>query len=78
VIVHRKGTKEKPLSEALQTVLDRLTASSVERRYSSVSTLLEELEQIAPAVKPHTEAWNRLLQHVRLQSADGAILRLSA
>jgi len=77
-MAQRKGTRGKPLPEVLQKVLDHLTASSVERRYSSASTLLEELEQIAAGVPSHGEAWNRLLQQIRLQSAEGAILRQSA
>jgi len=73
----RKGAKAKPLPEALQAVLRRLTTAGAEDRYPSVAVLLEELEKAGGDVPANGAAWDRLLRHVRDEAVDTA-LRLSA
>ena len=73
----RKGPKPKPLPEALQAVLRRLTDRRAEGRYPSAAVLLEELEKAGADVPANGAAWDRLLRHVRDEAVDTA-LRLSA
>jgi len=73
----RKGPKPKPLPEALQAVVRRLTGETAEARYPSAAALLEELEKAGADVPANGAAWDRLLRHVRDEAVETA-LRLSA
>jgi hypothetical protein len=73
-----KGTKGRPLLALLQTILERLTSSNAELRYADAAALLADLEEVAPSVPAHAEAWERLLQDIRTQTAEDSTLRQSA
>ncbi len=72
----RKG-KTKPLPDALQAVLRRLTAEAPEERYPGAAALLEDLDRASADVPANAAAWERFLKQVREQAADTAV-RLSA
>jgi hypothetical protein len=73
----RKGTKG-PLPEALQALLDRLTGTDPGQRYPSAAILLQDLEQVSAGAPRHVGAWERLLQQIRVQTAEDTSLRQSA
>jgi hypothetical protein len=73
----RKG-KGKALPDALQAILDRLTAEAPEARYASASDLLEELDRARDAVPANPEAWDRLLRQVRDEASPLATYRQTA
>jgi hypothetical protein len=73
----RKGARTKALPDALQAVVQRLTADAPEARFLGSAALLEELERAGADVPANGAAWERLLRHVREQAVDTA-LRLSA
>jgi chromosome segregation ATPase len=74
----RKGAKAKPLAEALQAVLGRLTAANPEERNTSAAALLEDLDGAGAGVPANAEAWDRLLRHVRDHAPGDMGLRQSA
>lgn len=74
----RKGTKTKPLPEALQAILLRLTADADDDRLLTAAALLEALDAAGNDVPPNAEAWDRLLHHVREHLPAEAALRQSA
>ena len=63
--------------KSLQTILERLV-SVAESCYPSAAVLLEDLERVRSGVPAHAQAWERLLQQARAQSAEDTILRQSA
>jgi len=73
----KTGKKSRKLSEALEAILERLTAAD-ERRYASAGALLEDLDQAGAEVPPNAEAWDRLLRHVRDTLRAETPLRQSA
>jgi chromosome segregation ATPase len=73
----RKGSKTKPLPEALVSVLYRLAADG-DPGYADVNELLADLQKAAAAIPPNSEAWDRLLKYVREHGAAEAVLRQSA
>jgi uncharacterized phage infection (PIP) family protein YhgE len=72
-----KASRGKPLPGVLQAVLDRLGASG-ENRLATASALLDELEKSAAQVPVNSEAWDRLLRHVKENATSLAMLRQSA
>jgi len=78
VAPRRKGIKTKPLPDALQAILVRLSSEKPEEHYASAGSLLEDLERAGADLAPNTEAWDRLLLHVREHNAGGQTLRQSA
>ncbi|MBV9122161.1 MAG: hypothetical protein JO112_02215, partial [Planctomycetes bacterium] len=74
----RKGARPKPLPEPMQAILYRLTPEAGENRYLSASLLLEDLDRQSANVPSNTEAWDRLLRHVRDQEAEEKGIRQSA
>jgi hypothetical protein len=68
--VERKGAKLKPLAEALQAVMERLTTTNPEARYPNAAALLEDLDRVGADVPANAAAWERLVRHVREQTAD--------
>ncbi len=74
----RKGGKARPLPDALQAVLQRLTADAPETAYPSAAALLEDLDRAGAAAPANAEAWARFLRHVREQTANHDGLRWSA
>jgi hypothetical protein len=73
----RRGTKAKPLPDALVSILFRLAAEG-EGGYTSAAELLEELQHVKSRIPANAEAWDRLLRHVREHAAPEATLRQSA
>jgi chromosome segregation ATPase len=74
----RKAGKPKPLAEALQPILWRLSAEANDAHYPSAATLLEDLDRIRDSVPANPEAWNRFLRFVRERTSGGKTLRQSA
>jgi chromosome segregation ATPase len=74
----RKGPKNKPLPDALQTIFARLTAEKAEDRYPSAAALLEDLDRAGSDVPANAEAWERLLRHVRDNTPGQSAFRQSA
>ena len=74
----RKTGKARALPDALQAVLDRLTAPAPEARYASASDLLDDLERARAEVPANPEAWDRLLRQVRDEASPLASLRQTA
>lgn len=74
----RKGTKAKPLPEALMAILNRLTASVPAEQYAGAADLLDALDAASGSVPANAEAWERLLRHVNENGSPGASLRQSA
>jgi hypothetical protein len=74
----RKAGKGKALPDALQTILDRLTAESPEHRFASATELLEGLVRAREEVPANPEAWGRLLRQVRDEASPLASLRQTA
>jgi hypothetical protein len=70
--------KTKPLPEPLSGVARRLNADSPEERYASAGELLDELDRVAGEVPANTEAWERMLRHVREHATGDGLLRQSA
>jgi hypothetical protein len=73
-----KGSRTKPLPQALQAVLNRLLSEDPATRYAGAAGLLEELEKTAGAVPANPEAWDRLVRHVKENATPLATLRQSA
>lgn len=73
----RKGTKSKPLPEALVAILHRLTVSGAEA-YPGAADLLADLDRAGNDVPANAEAWERLLRHVREHANPEALARRSA
>jgi Ser/Thr protein kinase RdoA (MazF antagonist) len=57
--------KPKPFPAALQEFLARLTSENESERFPNLGELLAALDQSGAEVSPNTEAWERLLRHVR-------------
>jgi hypothetical protein len=74
-VAEKKAPKPKPLPEALQTVLRRLTGSA--EPYPDAAALQANLEAAGAAVPPNAAAWERFVRQVREQSG-AAPLRRSA
>ena len=74
----RKGPKSKAMPEALQKILNRLSVQEPERRYHDTAALLKDLEAADPEVPPHTEAWDRLLRHIRDHAEEETEMKQSA
>lgn len=72
-----RGSRARPLPEALQTILYRLQSSGPDR-LTDAAALLEALDKASGDVPANPEAWDRLLRHVRDQVAVDSQLRLSA
>jgi chromosome segregation ATPase len=72
----RRGAKTKPLPEAFVGILFKLNSES--EGYASAEALLEDLDRAGADVPGNTEAWDRLLRHVRDNASAGAALRQSA
>jgi hypothetical protein len=70
----RKGAKTKPLPDALQALIQKLTAGE----YTAASKLLADLDRAGSDVPPNAEAWDRLLKYVREHETPEALVRLSA
>ena len=70
--------KTKPLPEPLSGVARRLNAEAPEERYANAAELLDELDRIAGEVPANTEAWERMLRHVREHATGDGLLRQSA
>jgi chromosome segregation ATPase len=73
----RKGTKTKPLPDALVAILHRLAADGAEG-YDSAAQLLEDLDRAGSEVPPNAEAWERLLRYVREHAEQTKAVRRSA
>jgi hypothetical protein len=73
-----KGTRPKPLPQALQAILNRVLSDDAEVKISNATTLLEELEKVAAAVPANPEAWDRLVRHIKENATALATLRQSA
>ena len=70
--------KTKPLPEPLSGVSRRLNAERPDERYASAGELLDELDRVAGEVPANTEAWERMLRHVREHATGDGLLRQSA
>ena len=70
----RKGSKAKPLPEALANILNRLENNG----YSEVAQLIADLEGASDDVPANAEAWDRLIKYVRDHGAPEATLRQTA
>jgi hypothetical protein len=73
----RKTAKPKPLPEALQRIVRRLTSDNPEEVYPGTTELLADLERAGEEVPANAAAWERLVRHVREQ-IDEAGMRMSA
>jgi chromosome segregation ATPase len=74
----KKGVKTKPFPKALRKILDRLKAEDAESRYASAADLLSDLDLAADHVSDNSEAWEKLLSHIRDQGKEEVPLRQSA
>jgi chromosome segregation ATPase len=72
-----KKPRAKPFPSALQTLLDRLSATDPALSYASAAAVLEELDRAGTEVPANAAAWERFVRQVRDQSVDAA-LRFSA
>jgi hypothetical protein len=72
-----KRSRAKSFSPALQTILDRLTASDPAQRYPSAAAVLDDLDRAGNNVPANATAWDRFIRQVREQVLDEAH-RLSA
>lgn len=72
-----KKARAKPFPGALQSVLDRLSASDATQVYPSAAAVLEDLDRAGREVPANATAWERFIRQVREQAVDTA-LRFSA
>jgi chromosome segregation ATPase len=69
----RKGGKTKPLPDALQAILRRLTSDNPDERPAGAAALVEMLEQARGEIPGNATAWERFVRQVRERSADTAL-----
>lgn len=74
----RKGAKGRPLPEPVQQILHGLGVGGKKLVFESATALLEELDRLSGDKPSNPEAWDRLLLHVRRQTAEDAPVRQSA
>jgi chromosome segregation ATPase len=74
----KKGVKTKPFPKALRNILDRLKSEDAESRYADTSALLADLDQASDHVTDNSEAWEKLLSHIRDQGKDEVPMKQSA
>ncbi len=72
-----RGARTPALPKGLVAVLERLTADG-DAGYADVSALLEDLDRMRGDIPSNTEAWDRLVKHVRDHGTPEALLRQSA
>jgi chromosome segregation ATPase len=72
---NRKGAKSKPLPDALQEIVRRLSSVVPGERFDSAAALLEALDRAGDRVPANAAAWERFLKQVREQSEDVALRR---
>jgi len=74
----KKGGKAvKPLPDSLDSILVKLGSEpdSSDMLYTSAEELLTELDRAGENIPAHSEAWEKLLEHVRSNAAEGPSLR---
>ncbi len=74
----RQGSKIKGIPDSLRALVDRLVGSDISNLYPSAAALLEDLDRVGADVPPNSEAWDRLLRHVRENALPATALRRSA
>jgi hypothetical protein len=74
----RRPTKTKGMPDSFRKLLDRLTGADPLHPYATAAALLEDLDRTSGDVPPNSEAWDRLLRHVRENALPATALRQSA
>jgi hypothetical protein len=72
---NRKSAKSKPLPDALQDIVRRLSSPAPGERFDNAAALLEALAGAGDRVPANAAAWERFLKQVREQSEDVALRR---
>lgn len=72
------GARKVAKAKSLQAILDKLAHDTVEMNYASAAHLLLDLEGAAADTPTNSEAWERLLRHIRTQLEGDRGLRQSA
>jgi len=68
-----KNSKSKALPSVLQAILTRFHQDDEAKRYTSASSLLEDLDRAGADVSANAAAWERFVRQVREESAASAL-----